>query len=375
MELNELKVEISPEEKKYYPIIIGSNILTEVGAIVKKYLEADKIIIVTNNTVKALYGSLVENSLVAEGYEVDFAVISDGEKYKNTASLEKIWDKCLEFKVERKDAIVALGGGVIGDIAGFAASTVLRGIDYIQIPTTLLAQVDSSVGGKVAVNSKYGKNLIGTFYQPKVVISDIEVLKTLTEEELKTGLGEVLKYAFIEKSCGCSQSLDDSFINFLMKNKDSVFDLEPLVMTKLIKYCCQLKASVVNQDEKEHGLRVILNFGHTIGHAIEKCTEYKCFTHGQAVVMGMIAAFDIAKNINLIDEEYNLLALDLLWQYKLNYHIPESININDIINSMKFDKKVINKKERFILPVSSANVAICTYIEESIIHSAIKKLY
>ena len=196
---------------------------------------------------------------------------------KDISSLEIIWDKAVEYKLERKDTILALGGGVIGDIAGFAASAYLRGIDFIQVPTTLLAQVDSSVGGKVAINRKSGKNLIGAFYQPKFVLTDIKTLKTLSIEDLKTGLAEVIKYAFIEKTCGLEEPAMN-LIEYLIEKKDEIFSLNSEIVCELVEYCCKLKAVVVNQDEKESGLRTILNFGHTIGHAIEKCTNFEIFT-------------------------------------------------------------------------------------------------
>ena len=280
-----VKVEIPQQQEYSYPIIIGENILDKVGEFVKQYTKGEnelaslapasqpkKLLIVTNKTVYPLYGEKIKTSLLEEGFEIDFVILEDGEKYKDIHSLETIWQRAIEFKLERKDAIIALGGGVVGDVTGFAASTYLRGIDFVQMPTTLLAQVDSSVGGKVAVNNKLGKNLIGSFYQPKFVLTDSSTLKTLPVDELKVGLAEVLKYGMIEKSCGLS-GFNTSLLEYLKQNKDAIFALNTDIIQELVKYCCELKAAVVNKDEKEAGLRAILNFGHTIGHAVEKCSN------------------------------------------------------------------------------------------------------
>lgn len=375
MNFDTVNVRITAGMPSSYPIIVGTGILSQAGNLLKNTVNAKKILIVTNDTVFKLYGRIITNSLEASGFLADILFLQDGEQYKNINSLEKIWEKAIDFKLDRKDAILSLGGGVIGDIAGFAASTYLRGIDFIQVPTTLLAQVDSSVGGKVAINSPQGKNLMGSFYQPKIVISDINTLETLSLEQLKTGLAEVLKYGFIEKSCGVEDLLDISLIDFLKKNKYEIFSLNSEVIKKLVKYCCELKTAVVNQDEKEAGLRAILNFGHTIGHAIEKCTNYSEFTHGQAVSLGMVGVLDIARNKGLIDEEYLLSSLQLIWQYELNYHIPASVEIKKLLDSMLLDKKVLKKKVRFVLPVDSGKVDIFSDIDDSIVSLALEKLY
>lgn len=367
MNMKKLQVKIPAQSEKSYDILIASNILEEMFANIKSYTSARKILIVTNETIYSIYERYLDDP------NYDFVVLKDGEEYKNIESLGLIWQKALELKLERKDVLVALGGGVVGDMTGFAASTYLRGIDYIQIPTTLLAQVDSSVGGKTAINHTLGKNLIGTFYQPKAVFSDITTLKTLPLRELKTGLAEVIKYAFIEKTCNCDTEIN--LMDFLTTKRDNIFDLEEKTMIDLIEKCCKLKSAVVNQDEKEQGLRAILNFGHTIAHAIEKTTNYNTFKHGEAVAIGIKGAFIIAKSQNLINEEYFKQSIELLKLFELNYMIPEEVKIDDIIEAMKHDKKVQNSKIRFVLPVKHSEVEIFDNIENEIVINTIKELY
>lgn len=363
-----LKVELKKTVDDSYPIEIGSQILGKAGKYIKKATKAKKLLIITNETVYKLYYAKFLASL--DGFEIEKVVLKDGEKYKNISSLQKIWDKALKFRLERKDAIIALGGGVVGDITGFAASTYLRGVDFIQIPTTLLAQVDSSVGGKVAINHPLGKNMLGAFYQPKLILIDTSTLKSLPLKEMKTGLGEVLKYAFIEKSCNCNEGFE--LYEFLKNNKNSLYNFESIVTENLVTYCCKLKAAVVSQDEKESGLRVILNLGHTIGHAIEKITNYKKYTHGEAVVLGMLGAFQIAFDKKFIDENYLKEAVDLISQYEI---IPKSnLDSKKIAKATIYDKKVVDSKVRFILPVSPYEVDICDTVTQDEIIKAINKI-
>jgi 3-dehydroquinate synthase len=363
-----LKVELKKTVDNSYPIEIGSQLLAKAGKYIKKATKAKKLLIVTNETVFKLYYAKFVSSL--EDFEIEKVVLKDGEKHKNISSLQKIWDKALKFKLERKDAIVALGGGVVGDITGFAASTYLRGVDFVQIPTTLLAQVDSSVGGKVAINHPLGKNMLGAFYQPKLVLIDTAVLKTLPLKELKTGLGEVLKYAFIEKSCNCNEGFN--LFEFLKQNKNSIYAFESIVTENLVTYCCKLKAAVVQQDEKETGLRAILNLGHTIGHAIEKVTNYKKYTHGEAVALGIIGAFYLAFEKEFIDAQYLKDAIELLSQYEI---IPKfNIDAKKIAKATAYDKKVVDSKVRFILPTTRTEVDICDTITQAEIIKAVNKI-
>ena len=345
-----INVKIGKKDEYFYPIIIGKNCLENAQKYIDENTKANKILIVSNKKIYDLHGDKINLK------NAQWFLIPDGEEYKNFDTYNSILNKCFELKLERKDAIVAFGGGVIGDITGFAAATYLRGIDFIQIPTTLLAQVDSSVGGKVAVNNKFGKNLVGAFYQPKLVIADTEVLKTLDERQFKTGLSEVVKYAFIEKNCGCEQFFD--FLNFLKQNKKEILNRDNEIMQKIVEICCSLKAAVVFQDEKEKGLRQILNFGHTYAHALEKLTEYKVFTHGEAVTLGMKYIFEKTQKENSQLNSYCKTATDLIKEFGLIVDknidfAPEKVN-----ETMKFDKKVEDGKIKFVVPVDYAKVEI-----------------
>jgi len=369
-----VKVEIPEQQAYFYPIIIGENILDKVGELVKIYIKAQKLLIVTNKTVYPLYCEKVKESLLKEGFEIEFVILEDGEKHKNIHSLEAIWQKAIEFKLERKDAFIALGGGVVGDVTGFAAATYLRGIDFVQIPTTLLSQVDSSVGGKVAINNNLGKNLIGSFYQPKFVLTDISTLKTLSESELKVGLAEVLKYGMIENSCGLN-GLNTTFLQYLKQNKDAIFTLNTDIIQELVKYCCELKAVVVNKDEKEAGLRAILNFGHTIGHSIEKCSNYENINHGQAIAIGMKGALFISKARKLIDENYYKSCMELLELYGMDYKIPKSISSEALYDAMQGDKKVLSGKIRFVLSTGESEVDIFNDVNKETVIETLNTLY
>jgi len=340
-----LIVEISPDIK--YPIFIDFDKIDSLEDKIFNHTKANKILLIISEKVNKLYGEKLnfKNSLKF--------VLKDGEKEKNFKNYKRILEFALKNRLERKDAIIAIGGGVVGDIAGFAASTYLRGIDFIQIPTTLLACVDSSVGGKVGINTDFGKNLVGAFYQPKAVFCNLNFLKTLDDRQFKTGLAEVIKYAFIEKSCNAG--VDFGFFDFLKENSDRILNRDEETLAKVIEISLQLKSTVVTQDEKEQGLRKILNFGHTYGHAIEKVTNYKKYTHGEAVAMGMLFAISLAFKKNLITEEYKKEALELIKKYGLVKEMPK-FNQTKLIDLMKSDKKVEDGKIKFILPSSKSFV-------------------
>lgn len=340
-----LLVEISPD--KQYPIFIDAEPIESLCEKVFDYTSANKVLVIISEKVEKLYANKLnfKNSIKF--------VLKDGENQKNFKNYIKILNFALKNKLERKDAIVAIGGGVVGDLAGFVASTYLRGIDFIQIPTTLLACVDSSVGGKVAINTDFGKNMVGAFYQPKAVFCNLNFLETLDERQFKTGLAEVVKYAFIEKSC--KTDVEYNFFDFLKNNVDAVNSREKNILTEIIEISLKLKASVVMQDEKEQGLRRILNFGHTYAHAIEKITNYKRFTHGEAVAIGMVFAINLAFKKELINENFKNEALELISEYKIIKKLPK-FNQEKIIQLMQSDKKVENNKINFILPVNKAIV-------------------
>ena len=348
-----LKVNIPQKSAYSYDILIGENLINIAGELVKKYSNSQKFLIVTNETVAELY----KNSLNIENSS--WLILKDGEEYKNFETLKHIIDECVKNRLERNDCIIAFGGGVIGDMAGFAAASYMRGIDFIQIPTTLLAQVDSSVGGKVAINHEHGKNLIGAFYQPKAVLIDTNVLKTLDLRQLKTGLAEVLKYAFIEKTCGFEKEFN--LYDFLELNRQKIFELDSDVISKLIYMCCALKACVVNKDETEKGLRAILNLGHTFAHAIENLTNYTLYTHGEAVAAGLKMAFKLSRLKNLIDKNYYDKAVGLIDNYDL---VPKMtcFDKEKFYSEMFLDKKAQGGKVRFVLPKGACEVEITSEV-------------
>lgn len=343
--MTNLSVNIKSEEKNY-PIFIEDEDILLLKEKILSYVEGKKYLVVISQKVEKLYGKTLGFA------KENVYVLKDGEKEKNFNNYKKITERALQMKLTRKDAIIAIGGGVVGDLAGFVSSTYMRGIDFIQVPTTLLACVDSSVGGKVAIDTDYGKNLVGAFYQPKAVFINPNFLKTLDDRQFKTGLGEVVKYSFIEKSCKCDEDLN--LTNFLSENVEKIINRDERILSKLIEICVKLKISVVEKDEKESGLRRILNFGHTYGHAIEKITKYKKFTHGEAIVAGMKYAFNLAIKRNLIDKNYKFFAEDVIKKFNF-VEIPE-FDREKMIELMQLDKKACNEKIVFILPTDYSTV-------------------
>lgn len=334
------------EKEKQYPIFFEKDEIKNLKNNILNFSKNKNYIVVMAQTIQKLYGKELGFS------KEKVFILKDGEHQKNIKNYNKIMEFCFKNKLTRSDVIIAIGGGVVGDIAGFVASTYMRGVDYIQVPTTLLACVDSSIGGKVAVNTSWGKNLIGAFYQPKAVFINPIFLKTLNNREFKTGLGEVVKYAFIEKSCNCIEEFN--LINFLEENYTKIFEYNLKTLEDLIKICIKLKVAVVEQDEKESGLRRILNFGHTYGHAIEKITNYKKYTHGECVVAGILFAFDLALKNKLIEKNYYYLMQDVL--KKFNFKQIPQYDLNKVLPIMKLDKKSENNFIRFILPIGYAQV-------------------
>lgn len=268
-----------------YDIVIERGALASLGERCRTIGLKGMAAVITNPTVAALYGACVLSSLEASGYAVTLIEMPDGEEYKNSATLNQMYDDLLAAGVDRSSFVVALGGGVVGDVAGYAAATWLRGIPFVQVPTTLLAQVDSSVGGKTGIDHPRGKNLIGAFYQPKLVLIDVDTLVTLDQRQFRAGLGEVIKYGV---------AVNSLFFEYVEANITAVLAMEPNILIEIIRHCCQLKAQVVERDEKEAGLRAILNYGHTLGHALEAISGYHGLVHGEAVAIGMVLAAKIS---------------------------------------------------------------------------------
>jgi 3-dehydroquinate synthase len=343
-----------------YHICIGARILDEIGKKISGLNFSPKLAIVSNPTVFDLYGKRVMSSLTSEGFEVFKIIIPDGEQYKNLDQAYFILTELLKLKFDRSSAIVALGGGVIGDIACFAASIYMRGIACIQVPTTLLSQVDSSVGGKTGVNHELGKNMIGTFYQPSLVWIDTDVLKTLPRREVLAGIAEVIKYGVIR---------DRELFFYLSEHKDEILDLSHDRLSHIIKRSCQIKAEIVSEDERESGVRAILNFGHTIGHAVETLTGYVRYLHGEAVAAGMCHEAELARIEGITDEQTVTDVCEVIRSFGLQDHIPADMDRNSIIEAMQLDKKAIGGNLRFVLPEGIGSVVI----RKDIGRDAIKK--
>lgn len=322
-----------------YPIIIEAGVLADAGQW-HSLLSHKEVLVVTNETVAPLYLDRVTNALAAPGRRIESLILPDGEAYKNVDTLGLIYDALLEQRFSRKAVLVALGGGVIGDLTGYAAATYQRGIDFVQVPTTLLSQVDSSVGGKTGINHPLGKNMIGAFKQPIAVLIDPEVLSTLPQRELSAGLAEVIKYGLI---------YDADFFAWLEQHLDALLTQQAQPLINAIAKSCALKAEVVAADETEQGLRAILNLGHTFGHAIEAEQGYGAWLHGEAVGAGMVMACDLSLRLGWIDATVYDRARALIERARLPVAPPPSMSVDDFMNHMSRDKKVEAGQLRLVL--------------------------
>ena len=325
--------------ERSYPIWIGQEIYADLGAALDEVNFPKKVAVVTNPTVGDLYCNQVVDGLVQSGRQVDVIRLPDGEEYKTIATLEEIFDVLIDRHFDRYCGLLALGGGVIGDITGFAAAAYLRGIPFVQVPTTLLSQVDSSVGGKTGVNHPRGKNLIGAFYQPRHVHIDVTVLRTLTQREYASGLAEVVKYGIIQ---------DQGFFEWLEKHRQQLTERSADALIHAVMMSCQIKANVVENDEKEQGLRALLNLGHTFGHAVETLAGYGVVKHGEAVAIGMVMAARISHRLDLCSIEQLDRIIDLLTYFELPV-TPPDFSVADYLAVMQRDKKVKDGIIRVVL--------------------------
>lgn len=314
--------------ERSYPIYIGTGLLSD-PALISPHIAGKQILIVTNVTVGPLYLEKVQAALPT--FEVQSLELPDGEQYKNLDTLNLIYDKLLQSRFDRQCTLLALGGGVAGDITGFAAATYQRGVNFVQIPTTLLAQVDSSVGGKTGVNHPLGKNMIGAFYQPRCVIADTETLNTLDDRQLSAGIAEVIKYGLIG---------DVEFYHWLENNMTALLNRDPQALAYAIERSCQDKADVVAADEKESGMRAFLNLGHTFGHAIEAGMGYGSWLHGEAVATGMLMAADMSKRCGWISRDEVKRLENLLRRAHLPVRAPQQLTAEKFLDIMAVDKKV-----------------------------------
>jgi 3-dehydroquinate synthase len=360
--MHTLHVDLGPRS---YPIQIGNRILSALGPICRERGIPSTIVVITDKTVGKLYLPHVVGSLKHHGFTVHEIVIPPGEHQKTLKTANKIFTSLIEKRISRNSAIAALGGGVIGDLAGFIASTYLRGLPFIQLPTTLLAQADSSVGGKVAVNHPMGKNMVGAFYQPRFVLSDVEVLRTLPSREVVCGLGEVVKFAIIS---------DPHLFDYIEQHLDELLALESDPIMTVITRCCEIKASLVSRDELEKGERIILNYGHTVGHALEAAGDYRALKHGEAVILGMWVENILALKRGWISEEVHDRLQRLLGRL-IPLIPPPSMNKEDALSAMAIDKKTLNGKVRMVLPRRIGEVSVADGISREEVESALKQLH
>jgi 3-dehydroquinate synthase len=355
--MNTLQLDLG---ERSYPIHIGSQLLDQAG-LYKKHIKGTFTAVVTNETVAPLYADRVVKTLEGIGQKVKLIVLSDGEAFKTWEVLQKIFDGLLENSADRKTTLVALGGGVIGDMTGFAAACYMRGIRFIQVPTTLLSQVDSSVGGKTGINHPLGKNMVGAFHQPQAVIADLDTLKTLPPEELAAGLAEVIKHGAIA---------DYEFLSWIEKSQDALNNCDPVAMEFAVRRSCEIKSQVVAQDEKEGGIRAILNFGHTFGHAIEAGMGYGSWLHGQAVGCGMVMAADLSVRVGLLSNADASRLKKIIQALHLPTQ-PPKLGVDRFMELMSVDKKAEGGEVRYILLNGLGQAKIQTVDDDLVIQTLI----
>jgi 3-dehydroquinate synthase len=338
-----------------YSITIGAGVMERIGPMLQAGGFAKRYGIISDDRVAALYGEQVQHSLRQAGIGCELIVFPQGEASKHLTTIGTLASSLAERGFDRSDGLLALGGGVTGDITGFLASIYMRGIPFVQVPTSLLAQVDSSVGGKTGVDIPQGKNLVGTFYQPRAVVIDTRVLHTLPHEEFLGGMAEVIKYG---------AAIDADFFTWLDMNQAAILALDAEVIVPMIRRCCEMKASVVEQDEREGGLRRILNFGHTIGHAVEAASGYQLI-HGYAVAIGMRAVADLAVRSGHADPLVAASIRTLLHKYSLPTEIPEAFDRATLCRYLLSDKKTIGGRVFFVLPEQIGKVCITDQVDQA----------
>jgi 3-dehydroquinate synthase len=341
--------------------------LDDLGVWMSRLKLGKKVLLVSNPIIFKKYGQRAIAALKLVGYEVTTCILPAGERYKTLKSLQKIYDIALQNRLERSSTMVALGGGVIGDMTGFAAATWLRGINVVQVPTSLLAMVDSSVGGKTGVNHPQGKNLIGAFHQPRFVLIDPSVLKTLPTREFRAGMAEVIKYGII---------WDEQLFTKLEQAKrlDQLRYVDEELLQLILSSSCQAKADVVSKDEKESGLRAILNYGHTIGHAVESLTGYKLVNHGEAVAIGMVAAGQIAVQLKMWNTVDAQRQDALIQKTGLPTQLPAVVDIEAVVDTLQTDKKVRDGKVRFVLPTAIGTVTVTDQVPTDVILQVLQQM-
>jgi 3-dehydroquinate synthase len=350
-----IHLNLNQKEDRSYDVMIGMN-FAEIAEDIHRMIPRGKCFVICDENVAKYHSKKLTSLMTDSGMEVDTITIPAGEEHKTRQMKDHLEDRLLELHADRQSTIIALGGGVIGDLAGFVAATFQRGIPFIQIPTTLLAQVDASIGGKVAVDHPMGKNLIGAFYQPLRVYIDTSTLSTLPEKEFRNGMAEVIKYAAI---------LDSRFFAYLENNHARITGQDKKVLNKIVTWCCRMKKDIVEQDEKETGLRRILNFGHTIGHAIERLQKYH-ISHGEAISIGMVAEAQLFRTLGYMNMSAVIRLRSLLTRYGLPVELPQSISIDDLVNATLTDKKAAGDVINYTLleEIGKAKVGVGLTIDQ-----------
>ena len=353
-------------KKRSYNIIIGTKIMPALGRHISRLNLGNNAYIITNPFIKSRYGESLARGLKPYGFNYKFKTVPDSEKSKDIKVAALLIKDLAKFDLKKRTFIIALGGGVVGDLSGFVASVYKRGIPYIQVPTTLLAQVDSSIGGKTGVDLSEGKNLVGAFYQPRMVFSDILLLNTLSKRQLSSGLAEIIKYGMIK---------DKKLFVYLEKNYQDILNLKAKPLERIVRACVKIKADVVSQDEREEkGLRTVLNFGHTIGHAIEAASGFNKYNHGEAIALGMLVALGMSVKLGLIKEDLLKRAELLVKNVGLPIKISK-VSLDKILSRHYHDKKFMGVKNRFVLITGLGKTKIVKDIPLALISSAIKERF
>lgn len=347
-----------------YPVILGNGIFKNAGKYLKKYGLSGRVFVISDDNVFSLYGDELLKNLETGGYPAIGLSVPPGETTKTLWKAIEIYDFLIENRVERNDIILALGGGMVGDLAGFTASTILRGIKFVQLPTSLLAMVDASIGGKVAINHGGGKNLIGSFYPPQIVLSDINTLQTLPRRELISGYSEAIKHAIIR---------DVGLFKLFEKHKQELLRIEPAIMTKVVKQSAAIKGEIVSQDERESGIRIFLNFGHTIAHAIEAATSYEGISHGEAVAIGMVGAARLSQSLGILQEFISDRIISLIQGFGLPVFC-RGVNIEAVMSAMQLDKKTKGKETQWVLLQDIGKAVVRSGVPPDDVFSVLKSL-
>lgn len=351
-------------DENSYPIFIEQGHLGQIGELLKPKAKSPKVVVVADAVVSKHYSGTVSESLSNAGFDFRIVEVPAGEEYKSLTEFARLHDELINHRMYRASTLLALGGGAIGDLAGFVAATFMRGIAWVQVPTTLLAQVDASVGGKTAINHPKGKNLIGAFHQPEFVLIDVKTLETLPPREIRSGLVEIIKYGMI---------MDTPLFDQIESNLDAILDLDVSILVDVIARSCTNKAYVVGKDEKESGLREILNYGHTFGHALEALTDYDAYRHGEAVAIGMNCAAQLAANVGMLDSADWERQRNLLQHAGLPGNFSSEITPEQLLEKMYLDKKTKGGKLRLVLPTQIGEVVVRDDIDEAAITAAISQ--